>query len=125
MSYLKRKEDIANLRGEIEQLKSKLTNTQEELVQIKHLNQSYDGKIEELTKSNSDLLTKMQTSESEMREIKRHHNPIHSIIIQNLNSLLFGKTGLVKCSPMRKGIHAALVKNISYEDYSTDHEAIL
>ena len=49
MSYLKRKEDIANLRGEIEQLKSKLTNTQEELVQIKHLNQSYDGKIATVT----------------------------------------------------------------------------
>ena len=59
----------------------------------------------------------MQTSESEMREIKCHHNPIHSIIIKNL--LLFGKTGLVKCSPMRKGIHAALVKNISYEDYNS------
>ena len=103
MFYLKRKEDVANLRVEIEQLKSKLMNTQEELIQIKHLNQSYDGEFEELTKSNCDLLTK-QTSE--LREIKRHHNPIHSIVTKNLNNLLFGKTGLVKCSPMRKGIHA-------------------
>ena len=85
MSYLKRKEDIANLRGEIEQLKSKLTNTQEELVQIKYLNQSYDGKIEELTKSNSDLLTKMQTSESEN---ERNKAPSQSYSFNNYSKTL-------------------------------------